>query len=215
MTAASPAMTQTDASFWNAIAEKYSRDRIADMDSYEATLARVRAHLKPGDRVLELGCGTGSTALRLADAVTHYTGTDIASEMIRIARGKAGGIGNLTFETGVAEDDALAAPASLDAVLSFNHLHLVEDPRATIRAGAAMLKPGGLFMSKTVCMQSSLKMRMLKPLIGVMKALGKAPGTVRFFTTEQYDAMFREAGFELIETGFYAFPRRFVVARKL
>ena len=100
-------------------------------------------------------------------------------------------------------------------LLSFNHLHLVADPAATIRAAHDMLRPGGLFISKTVCMQSSLKLRMMKPLIGLMKAFGKAPGTVRFFTTEAYDAMIRDAGFDLVETGFYAFPRRFVVARKL
>ncbi len=205
-----------DAAFWDRIAEKYARDPVADVAAYEATLAATRAHLKPGDRVIELGCGTGSTALRLADAVAGYHGTDISPEMIRIARAKAeaAGAGNLTFSVGEVEADALAEPASLDVVTSFNHLHLVADPQATIRAAAALLRPGGLFISKTMCLAETWKFRLMRPLIGAMKLVGKAPSVVRFFSIRELESMVTRAGLEIVETADQAYPRRFIVARK-
>ena len=205
----------TDAAFWNKIAAKYARDKIADMDSYEATLDRVRHHLSASDRVIELGCGTGTTALQLADRVADYLATDISSEMCRIGAEKAQGVTNLSFAVGTAETDHLTEPGSRDAVLSFNHLHLVPDPAKTLRAAAEMLKPGGLLIAKTACLNETWKMRAMKPVIGLMKVFGKAPGTVSFFDVQTHDQMIIDAGFDIIETGFYAHPRRFVVARKL
>ena len=77
------------ARFWDRAARKYAAAPIKDMAAYEYTLDRTRAYLKPTDRVLELGRGTGSTALLLAGSVAQYHGTDISPEMIRIARDKA------------------------------------------------------------------------------------------------------------------------------
>ena len=52
-------------------APKYAKSPIKDVPAYEYTLGRTRSYLKPTDAVLELGCGTGGTALKLADAVAH------------------------------------------------------------------------------------------------------------------------------------------------
>ena len=54
------------AHFWDRIARKYAADPIADAAGYEATLRRVQALLSANQDVLEIGCGTGTTALRLA-----------------------------------------------------------------------------------------------------------------------------------------------------
>ncbi|MBB5050595.1 cyclopropane fatty-acyl-phospholipid synthase-like methyltransferase [Afipia massiliensis] len=59
--------TASDARFWDRSSRKYAVSAIADQAGYERTLDRTRALLGPNDRVLELGCGTGTTALRLAD----------------------------------------------------------------------------------------------------------------------------------------------------
>jgi ubiquinone/menaquinone biosynthesis C-methylase UbiE len=77
-----------DARFWDRIARKYARSAIADQAGYERTLERTRALLGPGDRVLELGCGTGTTALRLAGGVQDYVATDLSAGMIAIAKEK-------------------------------------------------------------------------------------------------------------------------------
>lgn len=60
-----------DEKFWNGTARKYAASQIGDMAGYERTLARTRSYLHPDDRVLEIGCGTGTTALIHAPNVTH------------------------------------------------------------------------------------------------------------------------------------------------
>ena len=79
----------TDAQFWNKIARRYAANPVKDMSSYEQTLERAGSYLHADDSVLELGCGTATTALILAPQVTQYTATDIADEMIAIGREKA------------------------------------------------------------------------------------------------------------------------------
>ena len=74
-----------DAAFWNRAARAYSRSAIKDPAGYERTLSSTLDLLSAGDRVLELGCGTGQTALRLAPSIGHITGTDVSHEMIAIA----------------------------------------------------------------------------------------------------------------------------------
>ena len=78
----------SDARFWDRSSRKYAKSSIADLNGYERTLERTRAYLQPGDSVLELGCGTGTTALRLADGVQSYLATDISGGMIAIAEEK-------------------------------------------------------------------------------------------------------------------------------
>ena len=92
-------MTRT-ADFWDKWSDKYAAQPISKVEAYEETLRRTRGRLSPDMSVLEVGCGTGSTALRLADAVTGYQGSDLSPAMIAIAKGKAAeaGVPNLRFE---------------------------------------------------------------------------------------------------------------------
>ena len=48
--------------FWDRLAAGYAKKPVPDEEAYARTLERVRAHLTPNDRVLELGCGTGTSA---------------------------------------------------------------------------------------------------------------------------------------------------------
>ena len=62
---------------------------MADQAAYERKLAITRECLNPDAQVLELGCGTGSTAIAHAPYVRHIRATDVSSRMIEIARSKA------------------------------------------------------------------------------------------------------------------------------
>ncbi|MDX1785085.1 MAG: methyltransferase domain-containing protein [Roseovarius sp.] len=204
----------THAEFWDRIAPKYAQKPIADTTAYETTMRRTRQYLAASDRVLELGCGTGSTAVRLAPDVAQFTGTDISGEMIRIAQGRAeaAGTANLTFATTQAFD--LQPPAApFDTVLAFNLLHLLEDVPAALREIHAQIKPGGLFISKSGCLGGGWPF--LRWAIRVMQMVGKAPH-VGFFTTRQLEEMISDAGFEILETGDYPAkpPSHLVVARR-
>ncbi len=199
------------AQFWDKIARKYANDPIGNMPAYEATLARVRELITPDMSVLELGCGTGTTALKLADAAGHYTGTDISSEMIKIANEKLAGDEAKNLQFDVAEADR--APGQYDAVLAFNLIHLVADPKAMLAHVHRQLPEGGLFISKTPCLGTR---PWFIPLIGVMQLVGKAPKPVHSFRPNRLKVMMQDAGFDVEEMMF--FPKqsisRFIVARK-
>ena len=81
------------ATFWDKIAPKYAKDPISDVASYEYTLGRTLSYLTEDDSVLQLGCGTGSTALHFAPHVRDIVGADISSGMIDIAKTRAAQIG--------------------------------------------------------------------------------------------------------------------------
>lgn len=97
--------TASDARFWDRTSRKYAMTTIADPAGYERTLDRTHSLFGSSDRVLELGCGTGTTALRLAANVQSYLATDISTGMIAIAEGKriADPIPALTFRAATAE----------------------------------------------------------------------------------------------------------------
>ncbi len=211
---------QNTATFWDKIADKYARDAIADMDSYTYTLERTRSYLSKTDNVLEVGCGTGSTALELAPNVASILGTDLAPNMIRIATEKLsdGKTPNVSFAVGDIFDSTNER-GPFDAVLAHNVLHLVEEVPAALNRINGLLKPGGVFVSKTFCLDpatSSMKIRLMKRILPLMQMIGKAP-FVSFMSINDFEGMITQAGFKIIETGNHPAtePRRYIVARKI
>lgn len=205
------------ARFWNRTARKYARDPIADLQGYEKTLQRVQGLLSPGSEVLEIGCGTGSTALRLAPGVRRMVATDVSTEMIAIAREKLAAQPVPSLEFRIADADALQAMSpSFDAVLAFNVLHLVDDLPGALRSAVDALKPGGLLISKTPCL---LEMNPLIPWLALplMRALRMAPPVLCFSAKQLREAQARQ-GLEIVSVEWHAFGRKdfrpFIVARK-
>lgn len=208
------------AAFWDRVAARYARAKIADMPAYTHTLERTRSYLKPEDRVLELGCGTASTALELAGNVAEIVASDVSSKMIEIGRAKATnqGVTNIRLVAADVCDPALG-PGPYDVVMAFNVLHLVDDLPATLRHIHGLVKPGGLFISKTVCLGDravKLPIRLFLKLIPAMRLVGLAP-SVRSYSIAEIDSMVSAAGFEIIEAGNFPAspPRRYLVARKI
>ena len=202
-----------EAAFWDRIARKYAAQPIKNMAAYNQTLDHVRKHLTDTQTVLELGCGTGSTALLLAPHVRHLTATDISAGMIEVAQEKvaADGPDNVSFRTATPFDVALP-PGSFDVILAFNFLHMLPDIPAALDRVAALLKPGGLFISKTPCVRD---MGVLLPaVIPVMRLVGKAP-YVNAMRARDLDNAFPDAGFTVLETAAYPArsSNRFIVAR--
>lgn len=205
-----------DARFWDRIARKYAADPIADLAGYERTLERTRELLGAQDAVFEFGCGTGTTALRLAPSVGRIVATDISSEMIAIAREKAAedGCTNATFEVAT-PDEAPWPDATFDAALGFNILHLVAARQAALQGVHRLLKPGGLFISKTPCLREMNGL--LRIAIPAMQLVGKAPFAA-FLSGEDLEREFQATGFEIVERARHASrgkdARPFLVARK-
>ncbi|MGR3490962.1 MAG: class I SAM-dependent methyltransferase [Shimia sp.] len=204
------------ATFWSRTAANYAKSPIADPDAWERGMARTRSYLRPTDTVLELGCGTGTTALRLAPHVGRYVGTDIAPGMIEIAEGKQPGHANLEFKVAGVEDTS--ARRAFDAVLAFNLLHLVDDLEAAIETAFDALKPGGYFITKTFVRPDRFSPAFLaiRAAIPVMRLVGKAP-PVNFPDHASLRGALGWGGFFVVEDTVDArgaLTRHFVVARK-
>lgn len=201
--------------FWDRIARKYAVDKIKDSAGYERTLNRTRHFLRSGDTVLELGCGTGTTALALAPHVSRIVATDASSEMIAIAREKAAAQNCSNADFAIATPDSLSWPeGSFDAVLAFNLLHLLPARASAVARVHRLLKPGGLFITKTPCLtEMNLFIRLAVPL---MQIVGKAPH-VGFFFAGELESEIEASGFTIVERARHGSgrndPRIFVVAR--
>ena len=98
---------------------------------------------KPGERILDLGCGTGPMAAEIAKKGATVVGVDRSPEMIQQARKNYPA---LRFEVMDAREIAFAEP--FDAVLSNATLHWVKEPEKVVVGIAKALKPGGRFVAE-------------------------------------------------------------------
>lgn len=204
--------------FWDRIAQRYARDKIKDMESYERKLQTTQGYLAKEMNVLEIGCGTGMTAVNHAPFVNHYHATDISPAMIEIAkkRAKEKEIPNISFDVcGIStlpvEDN------SKDTILAMSVLHLLDNTNEGIHEIYKKLKPGGKFISSTVCLGD--KMNYLKVLLPVIKPLGHfgyAPSTVHFFKKKDLLSAIASNNFAIVHE-WQPSPTKacFIIAEKL
>ncbi len=109
---------------------------------YGASVVELLAP-QPGERILDLGCGTGHLTAKIAATGAIATGIDSDPSMIATAQQT---YPNLTFAIADARNFHSAAP--VDAIFSNATLHWVKEPDAVIRCIAAALKPGGRFVAE-------------------------------------------------------------------
>ena len=181
--------------FWDKIADRYARSPVADEAAYQKKLEITRGYFRPEMKVLEIGCGTGSTAIAHAPYVEHIRATDISSRMIEIAKEKAEArnIDNVLFEQ-LAIDELNVPDQSYDAVLGLSILHLLENKDEAITRVHKMLKPGGVFVSSTACLGDSMKF--FKYIGPIGRFLGLIPYVAIFSQQELVDCL-TDAGFEI------------------
>ncbi|PCI87180.1 MAG: SAM-dependent methyltransferase [Hyphomicrobiales bacterium] len=166
------------ASFWNFLADKYARDPVVDEASYQHKLAKSRDYFTNEFEILEIGSGTGSTAISHAPFVKSVLATDISEKMIAISNAKLvdSDIDNVTFKLS-SIDDLDIEDESLDAVLALSVLHLVKDKDQVIAKIYKMLKPDGVFISSTVCLEDDSKIAKFIAPIGRLIGLILKPLT--------------------------------------
>ncbi len=210
------ASLKKDARFWDRNARKYSASPVSDQAGYERTISAVRQRLSSDDAVLEIGCGTGTTTLRIAPDVQRILATDISRQMIAIAqeRAKADIFSNVAFK--VAASDASHLPdENYDVALAFNVLHLVPSLEGTVAAIHRRLKSGGLFISTTPCL--AIMSPLLRIAVPAMQVIGKAP-SVSILSPELIEKALLTANFEVIERASHGTKdkdaRPYFVARK-
>lgn len=183
------------AKFWDRIAERYSKQPVADEESYQKKLQVTRQYFQPDMQVFEFGCGTGSTAIVHAPYVKHIQAIDISANMIQIARGKAETekIENITFESSTIDEFSIS-DETFDVVLGLSILHLLQNKEEAIAKVYKMLKPNGIFVTSTACLGDDL------PIFKIIAPIGKFLGLfplVKVFTEQELVTSLTDAGFAI------------------
>lgn len=126
-------MTQS----WNP--EVYARDArfVVDLAAPVVDLLAPR----PGERILDLGCGDGTLTQRIAACGSQVVGIDSSPDMVAAAI-------RLGIDARVMDGQKLTFCNEFDAVFSNAALHWMTNPDAVIRGVAAALKPGGRFVGE-------------------------------------------------------------------
>lgn len=175
-----------------AITEAYEREALETLLPPDLT----------GMAALDVGCGTGTWALRLAAGGADVTGVDISAEMIRMARRNAEQAGQteqtgrtVAFLTGDAGHLPFPA-ASYDLVTALLVLEFSADPGAVLSEMARVLRPGGIALVATLNRRSIWTV--LRRLGGLRRIGGARRRTVyddaRFLSAGGLDAMLVAAG---------------------
>ncbi|MCW2816370.1 MAG: methylase involved in ubiquinone/menaquinone biosynthesis [Nocardioides sp.] len=133
--------------FWDAEAATFDDEPdhgLGDPATREAWRQLLAAHLPPAPcDVVDLGCGTGTLSVLLAEAGHRVRGTDLSPAMVERARAKASAAGlDVTFGVG----DAAEPPydvATVDVVLCRHVLWALPDPEAALARWVGLLRPGG------------------------------------------------------------------------
>ena len=98
---------------------------------------------RSGERILDLGCGTGHLTAKIAETGAHVVGVDRSREMIRQAKEK---YPSLRFE--VMDAREIQLDGEFDAVFSNATLHWIKEPERVIAGIKKTLRPGGRFVAE-------------------------------------------------------------------
>jgi ubiquinone/menaquinone biosynthesis C-methylase UbiE len=156
------------------------------------------AGLRPGMRVLDVGCGPGDVsfaAARLVGPTGTVVGVDAAGDVLEFARARAAGQGMSTVRFEQAAIGDLAVD-EVDAVIGRLILMHLPDPVSTLRQLAGLVRPGGLIMfcefdigAARSIPESPLSQALVDGIVRTFQSAGLAPA---FGST--LHTLFRQAG---------------------
>lgn len=182
---------------WNRVAKSYAKSPVPDAAAYQHKLEVTRSYLTPDSDVMEFGCGTGTTAVGHAPFVRHVQAYDISPNMLEIARERAreAGVSNVSFEVGDIIDLDLP-DQRFDMAMGHSILHLLKPKarKAVLAKVHRLLKPGGAFVSSTMCLGELPGA--VKAMVAVMRSLPLIP-PVQALTRDGLRDEITRAGFTI------------------
>jgi ubiquinone/menaquinone biosynthesis C-methylase UbiE len=179
----------------------YSRKRL------QVWLERAIPAAGSGQRLLDVGCGTGHHLRDLQARGFSVSGVDGSEEMLKVARRINPGV-----DLRSADVEALPYESgSFDWVLSIEVLRYLPDFRKTVKEMGRVLSPGGTAVV-TACPRFSLNLYTLVNRVGASgKVSGLTPLRQYFTTGGELTRGFKDAGFDEIEVhGVYSGPLNWV-----
>ncbi len=153
---------------------------------------------KPGESILDLGCGDGTLTLKLLEAGCRVIGIDASAEMVAAAR-------SLGLEAEVGDGRALPFEKAFDAVFSNAVLHWIREPQAVAQSVWKALRPGGRFVGEFGGAGN------IAQIVAALEAMVAAhglpsPAPWYFPTAQEYGDLLRKTGFEIREITLFRRP---------
>ena len=169
--------------------ERYARNArfVADLGMPVVELLEPR----PGERILDLGCGDGALTAKLVDMGCSVVGVDSSAEQIEAAR-------ELGLDAQVMDGHRLTYEAEFDAVFSNAALHWMGHPDEVIAGVRRALKPGGRFVAE--CGGHGCVDTIVQALTAALKRRGLWEDGVNpwyFATDEEYRGRLDRQGFDV------------------
>jgi ubiquinone/menaquinone biosynthesis C-methylase UbiE len=183
----------------------YEKDRLSRWTAGLQKGAVEALGLRPSDRVLDLGCGTGQAVRGAAGITERAVGVDLSPAMIERARAWPGLPSNAEFRVGEA-GEIPAKDSEFTAALCTNSFHHYPEPRAAIAELSRVLEPGGRLVIGDGC-ADRWAARFADRLLRAFE-----PGHVRLYRSVElggmlYRSSFREVEIRRLWDGGYMFVR--------
>jgi len=198
------------AAYWNDTAGRIWAEVQEPLDRQLAPLGRAAIAAlaaTPGERILDIGCGSGQTSLELARAVEPggvVLGIDLSIPLLEVAQRRASRLERLSFVQGDAQIFPFA-PESFDAAFSRFGVMFFADPVAAFINIQRTLKPGGRLAfacwrtpeeNPTFILPMQAAAPYLPPLLPTAEP--DAPGPFAFASQERVREILAAAGFEAV-----------------
>jgi ubiquinone/menaquinone biosynthesis C-methylase UbiE len=172
-------------------AASYERDRRSRFNAKPQREALAALALRPSDRFLDVGCGTGAAVREAAPVVEHAVGVDLSPEMIKRARELARGLPRAEFVVG--DSEALPFPdGAFTALLCTSSFHHYPEPWRALAEMARVLAAGGRF----VLADGTSDTFVAKMADSLLRRFDR--GHVRLYRSDELVGRIRAAGFEEI-----------------
>ena len=206
---------EKEGKFWSKLAPGYDRFIKKHWKVYASSLLnKISEDVDVGDTMLEVACGTGLVALKVAERASKVYGIDISSPMIEEAKKKKKEkkINNVEFSV----EDAYALPfdnGMFDTVICCSALHNMVNPEKALSEMNRVLKPEGRLIAPTICQGEYFKHKLM---MTIFKLVAGFP-VFHKFSFEELSNLVTESGFiirnkEIIRE--MIFPIVYIVAER-
>jgi arsenite methyltransferase len=182
------------------LAEKY--DKISKYQYINGLALVNKLNISSRHKVLDVGCGTGHFALKLADKVDHIIGTDPSHQRVEIARRKLTkpNLKNVTFELGSSDDIGRYGEDVFDVVYMNAVFHWIIDKEEALNNIYRALKPGGKLGIYSRDKDNPFKVKIVaKEALRRAGIIDEGVDSSAPVNTVEMNSLLRKSGFRVIE----------------